>query len=116
MRLYLIARGGTTRPSAGAGGVHVGTVVFRDGDYFGRTVNLAARITDYARPGEVLVSQSVVESVDGSDGVRFEPIGPVTLKGVSEPVVLHVARGFDSIALGSLPCQGRVQQPNPSHD
>ncbi len=73
-------------------GVHAGTVVFRDGDYFGRTVNLASRITDYARPGEVLVSQSVVDSVGDADGVTFDPIGPVTLKGVSEPVVLHSAR------------------------
>ena len=73
-------------------GVHAGPVVFRDGDYFGRTVNLAARITDYARPSEVLVSQSVVESVGDADGVTFVEIGPVTLKGVSEPVVLHAAR------------------------
>ena len=75
-------------------GVHAGPVVFRDGDYFGRTVNLAARITDYARPSEVLVSGSVVESIGETDGVKFEAIGPVTLKGISEPVVLHSARGF----------------------
>ena len=40
-------------------GLHAGPVVFQDGDYFGRTVNLAARIADYARPGEVVVSQEV---------------------------------------------------------
>ncbi len=80
-------------------GVHAGPVVFRDGDYFGRTVNLAARITDYARPSEVLVSEAVVESVGDTDGVRFQPIGPVTLKGVSEPVVLLAARGSDPTAL-----------------
>ena len=37
-------------------------MVFQEGDYFGRTVNVAARIADYARPGEVLVSQEVVEA------------------------------------------------------
>lgn len=37
-------------------GLHSGPVVFQDGDYFGGTVNIAARITDYARPGEVLVT------------------------------------------------------------
>jgi adenylate cyclase len=72
--------------------VHAGPVVFRDGDYFGRTVNVASRITDYARPGEVLVSQSVVEAVGEAKGMMFEPIGPVSLRGVSEPVVLNVAR------------------------
>ncbi len=40
-------------------GLHAGPVVFRDGDYFGRTVNVAARIADYARPGEVLLSDSI---------------------------------------------------------
>ena len=43
-------------------GIHAGPVVFQEGDYFGRTVNLAARIAEYARPGEVLVSQEVVDA------------------------------------------------------
>jgi adenylate cyclase len=73
-------------------GVHVGPVVIRDGDYFGRTANLASRIMDYARPKEVLVSQAVVDTVGEAEGMAFEPIGPVTLKGVAEPVVLNVAR------------------------
>jgi class 3 adenylate cyclase len=65
--------------------------LFQEGDYFGRTVNLAARIADYARQGEVLVSDDVVAASSVS-GVRFEPIGPVELKGLSEAVSLHVAR------------------------
>jgi adenylate cyclase len=71
-------------------GVNAGRVIFRDGDYFGRTVNVAARIADYARPGEVLVSDEVKERWSG-DGVRFEPIGPVALKGLREELVLHTA-------------------------
>jgi adenylate cyclase len=47
-------------------GIHAGPVVFQEGDYFGRTVNIAARIADYARPGEVLVSQEVVDAADGT--------------------------------------------------
>jgi len=69
-------------------GVNAGPVIFRDGDYFGRTVNIAARIAARAGPGEVLVSDDVVEVIEG-DGLRFEPIGPVELKGLSRPVVLH---------------------------
>src|SRR5215210_6649321 len=46
-------------------GIHAGRVVFQEGDYFGRTVNIAARIAEYARPGEVLVSHEVVDAVDG---------------------------------------------------
>jgi adenylate cyclase len=69
-------------------GVNAGRVIFRDGDYFGRTVNVAARIADYARPGEVLVSDEVKERWSG-DGVRFEAIGPVALKGLKEEVTLY---------------------------
>jgi adenylate cyclase len=69
-------------------GVNAGRVIFRDGDYFGRTVNLASRIADYARPGEVLVSDEVKERWDGK-GVRFEPIGPVVLKGVKDELTLY---------------------------
>ncbi len=72
-------------------GLHVGPVLFQEGDYFGRTVNLAARIADYARQGEVLVSQDVVEAVDDSAGLAFTEIGPVELKGLPEPIRLHVA-------------------------
>jgi adenylate cyclase len=69
-------------------GIHAGPVVFQEGDYFGRTVNIASRIAEYARPGEVLVSQAVV---DTSTGVRvtFTDVGPVELKGVSGPLRLH---------------------------
>jgi adenylate cyclase len=71
-------------------GLHAGPVVFQDGDYFGRTVNLAARIAAHAGPGQVLVSDQVVaECADGA--VAFEPIGPVPLKGVADPVPLHRA-------------------------
>jgi adenylate cyclase len=72
-------------------GINSGPVVFQDGDYFGRTVNVAARITDYARPGEVLVSDSVATATNGPHGVRYQPIGPIALKGVMTPVTLHAA-------------------------
>jgi adenylate cyclase len=72
-------------------GLHSGAVVFQDGDYFGRTVNIAARITDYARPGEVLVSDQVAADADRLEAVRFEPVGPVSLKGLSAPITLYTA-------------------------
>ncbi len=68
-------------------GLHAGPVLFQQGDYFGQTVNLSSRIADYARPGEVLVSQAVAEEAE-SQGIRFGDIGPVELKGVSGAVHL----------------------------
>ena len=71
-------------------GLHAGPVLFQEGDYFGQTVNVASRIADYARPGEVLVSQAVVDSSEGVRA-RFTELGPIELKGVTGPISLHAA-------------------------
>jgi adenylate cyclase len=71
-------------------GINAGAVIAQEGDYFGRTVNIAARITDYARPHEVLVSEEAKRSAGVAD-VDFELIGDVPLKGVSRSVLLHRA-------------------------
>ncbi|MGH2393492.1 MAG: adenylate/guanylate cyclase domain-containing protein [Candidatus Limnocylindria bacterium] len=81
---------------AGAGlppahvGLHAGPVVYQEGDYYGQTVNVASRIAEYARPGEVVVSQAVVEASEGA-GASFTEIGPVELKGVGGALQLHSA-------------------------
>jgi adenylate cyclase len=68
-------------------GLDAGPVLFQEGDYFGQTVNLTARIADYARQGEVLVSQTVADASQ-EKGIAFSDIGPVELKGVSGTVHL----------------------------
>ncbi len=72
-------------------GVHFGEVLYRDGDYYGREVNQAARVVARAGAGEVLVTRPVVDVADGIDGVRFTRIGEVRLKGFSEPTELFTA-------------------------
>ena len=67
-------------------GIDSGPVVFRDGDYYGRTVNLAARIAEHAGPGDVLVSGAMAALVDGLDEA-----GPAQLKGLRGPVPLYRA-------------------------
>jgi adenylate cyclase len=71
-------------------GINAGAVIVQEGDYFGRTVNVAARIADFARPREVLVSDEAKHGA-GVESVDFELVGDVTLKGVSRPVRLHRA-------------------------
>jgi adenylate cyclase len=61
-------------------GINAGTIIVQEGDYFGRTVNVAARIAGYARPREVLVSEEAREAATVA-GVEFELIGDVPLKG-----------------------------------
>jgi class 3 adenylate cyclase len=70
-------------------GLHAGPVLLQQGDYYGQTVNLASRIGEYARPGEVLVSQAVVDA-SRDVAVSFRAIGPVEFKGAPDPIVLHV--------------------------
>ena len=72
-------------------GLHAGPVVFQDGDYYGSTVNLASRIADYARPGEVLVSRSVVDASTEAM-IEFTALGAVELKGAPGAIELFVAR------------------------
>jgi adenylate cyclase len=69
-------------------GIHYGQALYRDGDYFGRDVNQAARVVARAGGGEVLVTRPVVELADGLDGLQFARIGEVRLKGFSEPTEL----------------------------
>jgi adenylate cyclase len=66
-------------------GIHCGLAINRDGDYFGRDVNLAARVVARARGGEVLVTDRVRRAVEQSDHLAFEDVGTVKLKGFDEP-------------------------------
>jgi adenylate cyclase len=82
-------------PQAGLPPAHVGVaagpVVVQGGDYFGRTVNLAARIAAYASASRVLVSERVAERAP-PQGVTFVELGPVQLEGIAHPVRLLEAR------------------------
>ena len=74
-------------------GIHYGAALYRDGDYFGREVNLASRVVARARGGEAIVTDAVVEQASQSDRLSFEGIGQVKLKGFDEPRQLCRATG-----------------------
>jgi adenylate cyclase len=74
-------------------GIHSGAALYRDGDYYGREVNRAARVVARASGGEVLVTRPVVDAASRQDGLEFELIGEVVLKGFNEPTELfHASR------------------------
>lgn len=72
-------------------GIHSGAALYRDGDYYGREVNRAARVVARAAGGEVLVTRPVVDTAGRADGLTFERIGEVVLKGFNEPTELFLA-------------------------
>ncbi len=73
-------------------GVASGPAVSRAGDWFGRPVNLASRITAVARAGSVLTDQATREAIGERGALRWSSAGERRLKGVPAPVRLHRAR------------------------
>lgn len=69
-------------------GMHFGTAVEQDGDYFGASVNLAARVAAHAKVGQVLCTQSIVAASTELLGVDYRALGDVTFKNVSAPVLV----------------------------
>jgi len=72
-------------------GIHSGAALYRDGDYYGREVNRAARVVARASGGEVLVTRAVMDAASRQDGLEFELIGEVVLKGFKTPTELFNA-------------------------
>lgn len=76
---------------AGHAGIAAGPIVVRDGDVFGRTVNVASRVADVAGDGQLLVTAAVASGLEGRYAVTA--FGDATLAGIAEPVALfEVAR------------------------
>ncbi len=70
-------------------GLHYGSALERGDDVVGQTVNVASRLSDIAGPGELVVSEQVVRAVDGAARPPLRAVGPVTVKGVQEPIWVH---------------------------
>ena len=83
-------------------GVHTGTAVERDGDWFGGAVNLAARVAGAARPGEVLLTGAAAEA-GASDELELVPRGRQRFRNVSEPVEVFALTPASSGERGGLP-------------
>jgi adenylate cyclase len=81
-------------------GVARGQALGRSGDWYGRPVNLAARITSFARPDSVVVDQSVKDSIAQSNGRPFEFsfAGKRRFKGIEGEVPVHRVRRAENDA------------------
>jgi adenylate cyclase len=75
-------------------GVARGRALGRGGDYYGRPVNLAARITNFARPDSVVVDQTVKDSIAQANGRPFDFsfAGKRHFKGIEGEVPVHRVR------------------------
>jgi adenylate cyclase len=84
-------------PPLKAGAAH-GAALGRGGDWYGRPVNLAARITSFARPDSVLIDQSLKTTLESADGDRFDFsfAGKRRFKGIEGEVPVHRVRRLES--------------------
>lgn len=96
-------------------GAQSGSILYREGDYVGANVNLAARVTSAAERNQFLVTDAVRQTVD-LEGTRFEPVGSRALKGVSEPVELYEVRTDDGRVMRTADPVCGMELDEPSAD
>ena len=82
-------------------GMHTGPAVSRDGDWYGATVNVAARLCAAAGGGEVLVSESTLKAAGRMRKVRVADRRLHWLKNVTEPMPARLASGAPAAAPGA---------------
>jgi len=97
-------------------GMASGEIVLVDEDCYGEPVNLASRLCDLSGPGEIWATQEVVESVSPAPGVRFRPLGPISIRGLAEarPVCQIDWSGSDSTDMQTLAAP--LPEPPPRTD
>jgi adenylate cyclase len=98
-------------------GLHFGHVIRAGGDIYGDAVNLTARLASAANPGEVLISQSLVDLLSPADRQALRFLDKITFKGKSEPCNIYTFLDDDrtlntEISLGRL---DRGGQSAPQH-
>jgi adenylate cyclase len=64
--------------------VAYGHVVQRNGDIYGTTVNLAARLTSLAEPDQIVVDPELAKALAGDDAFALEPVGTRMVRGLGE--------------------------------
>ena len=76
----------TRTPITVRAAVHTGMIEARDDDFYGPTVNRAARLRGAAHPGQVVVSAATAEHAGTlGDGLSLRPLGPHRLRGIGDP-------------------------------
>jgi adenylate cyclase len=90
----LVESAGTDEIPPLRAGIARGLALGRGGDYYGQPVNLAARITNFARPDSVVVDEAVKDSIAETDGRAFDFsfAGKRHFKGIAGDVPVHRVR------------------------
>jgi adenylate cyclase len=80
-------------------GLHTGPAVGRGGDWWGATVNIAARMAAAAGPGQILLTEATRRAAGKTDSIRLRELGPLRLKNITLPVQVYAASAVPAGAL-----------------
>jgi adenylate cyclase len=72
-------------------GLHTGPAVGRLGDWWGATVNIAARVAAAAGPGQVLLTEATRAAAGEMDSIHLRELGPLRLRNITLPVKIYAA-------------------------
>ena len=75
-------------------GIHLGDVVFREGDVFGDGVNIASRVQSSADAGEIRLSEDVARQVANKIEPKLLDLGVLAMKNISQPIRVYAVEGF----------------------
>ncbi len=89
-------------------GVARGEVEFVDGDCYGDAVNVASRLSDLSGPHQIWANNSSLEASVEADGVRFRPLGPITIRGRVEPCPVSQVEWHENLTSDFLTMQASL--------
>ena len=92
-------------------GAHTGRAVERAGDWYGSAVNLAARVADVARGGELLMTEATRSAAGALRGIELDPLGHQTFKNITGETALYSARWARPEPRASVPRLDRLGGP-----
>ena len=70
-------------------GIHLGEVVYEDGDIYGHTVNVAARVQVLAKPGRICLTEAVYGQLGQKLDYGYRNLGPMRLKNIAQPMTVY---------------------------
>ena len=73
-------------------GAHCGSLLYREGDYIGATVNLAARVASAGAAGQFLITEDLRDAAGELVGITYRTLPPQRLKGIADPICLIEVR------------------------
>jgi class 3 adenylate cyclase len=89
-------------------GMARGEVVQQDEDCFGDAVNVAARLSDLSQADQILVTTRVIETLVSDNDIRYRNLGPLNIRGKSEPMPVYRIEWQNEVATDFLTVAGAL--------